>query len=438
MQRRLRVSLALAIGVLVSTIAGGTFAFPTAGAATEPHHGDRTRPYFVYWDQNEEQDFLAMPSGRLGQLIPPYNPNGQMCILPGGRFVTGYNPTLPSQHNPGSLKPIMQPPVGEALWDRHGNFTGTTLSVPGPFKMPGQTIGGDIPPDPNRSTFNNNGTFTGCAVDRHANVFAVDLGTAQGQFPPPDDGRLIEWFAPTYKTFCIVTGPTSGGVGPHHVDGTGGLNQPGDLAFDEHGDLLMPVAGNAQDGLFSGRVLRFDHASFPRRAADCGPDGLYPRAQLRSSVFIQGSLSSLPFPQSIAHDPACDCWAVASVIGDPAITFFDKQGRPLPSMGPIHGESITGVGQDPNGINPFGIAFAPDGTLYIVDIHIQCRAPLVGCGPAANGGRVLKVVYTGGQPGPPTPVATGYNFPTSVTICVPHRQNCPTPARAGDRDDTDT
>ncbi len=432
MRRGARLPLLFATGAIASIVTIAV-ALPTAEAA-ERHDGSRSHSYFVSWDQNEEQDFLSVPSGRVGQLIPPYDPNGQMCILPDGRFVTGYNPTLPSQHNPGSLKPIMQPPVGEALWDRHGQFTGTTLSVPGPFKLPGQTVGGDIPSDANRNAFNGNGTFTGCAVDRHANVFAADLGTAQGQFPPPDNGRIIEWFAPSYRTFCIVTGPTSGGVGPHHVDGTGGLNQPGDLAIDENGDLLVPVAGNATVGLFSGRVLRFDHSSLPRRAADCGADGLYRPEKLRSSVFVQGSQSLLPFPESIARDPACDCWAVASVIGDPAIAFFDERGVPLPSMQPVRGETISNVGQDPNGINPFGIAFAPDGSLYIADIHIKCRAPLVGCGPAPNGGRVLEVSYDHGTAAAPKVIAAGYNFPTSVTVCDPHRARCPTPVAPHERD----
>ncbi len=80
------------------------------------HRPPRSRDhrYFVYWDQNEEQDALSMPSGRIAQLIPPWDPNGQMCIVPdgSGRFVVGYNPTLPSQHNPGGLKPYKQPPVG--------------------------------------------------------------------------------------------------------------------------------------------------------------------------------------------------------------------------------------------------------------------------------------------------------------------------------------
>jgi hypothetical protein len=388
-----------------------------ASASTSVRGGSNT-PYTVYWDQNEEQDFLAQPSGAEGQLVPPYNPNGQMCVFPdhSGRFVTGYNPTLPSQHNPGSLKPVMEPPVGEAVWDRHGNFTGQTIYVPGPYHLPGQTVGGDIPPDPG-GTFNSNGTFIGCAFDHEGNLFATDLGTAQGQFPPPTSGRLIEWFGPSYTSSCIIDGPTTGGVGPHHVGGTGGLSQPGNLAVDSNDNLLLPEAD--PHGGFNGQVLRFDHSSFPTSAADCGSDGIYLMSKLRSTVFIQGSLSLLPFPQSIAFDPTCSCWGVTTTIGDPAIAWFDNSGHQVTSMGVVPGESITAVGSNPNGYNPLGIAFAPDGTTYFVDIHIVCSAPLTGCGPAGNGGRIMKVTFTNGQPNAPVPVASGFNFPTSVTICVP-------------------
>ena len=81
------------------------------------------------------------------------------------------------------------------------------------------------------AAFNSASTYTGCVFDQHGNLFADDLGTAQGSFPPPDNGRLVEWFAPSFKDACVVTGPTAGGVGPHHVDGTGGLTQPGMLAL---------------------------------------------------------------------------------------------------------------------------------------------------------------------------------------------------------------
>ena len=398
------------------------------GPRRPPAFGHHAR-YNVYWDQNEEEDFLAEPAGQMSQLIPPWDPNGQLCILPdrSGRFVVGYNPTLPSQHNPGSLQPLKYPPVGEALYDRHGEFAGRTLFAPGPFD------GGDIPPDnpggsleAGTAKYNNNGTMTGCAVDRRGNVFASDLGTAQGAFPPPDDGRIIEWFAPAYNTFCIVRGPTDGGVGPHHVDGTGGLRQPGMLAIDQQtGDLMVTEAGS-ETGLIGGQVLRFERESLPRSARDCRPDGLYPRTSLHTSVFVQGDASFLPFPGGIARDPACDCWAVSSIIGDPSIVWFHDDGTPTGRS--IPGEALANVGQDPNGANPFGIAFAPDGTVYAVDIHIHCTAPLVGCGPASGGGRVLRI-----DPGADkfAVVAQGYNFPTSVTVCTPGWQVCPAPRHRG-------
>jgi len=418
-------------GVLVLSVAGvwvlGSTPSSARTTSSNPAKHVATR-YIVYWDQNEEEDFFNPATGQVGQLVPPYNPNGQMCLFPdgSGRFVTGYNPTLASQDNPGSLKPAMEPPVGEAEWDRNGNFTGQTIYVPGPYMLPGQSVGGDIPPVPGSGVFNDNGTFTGCVFDHHANLFAADLGTAQGQFPSPDNGRLIEWFAPTYKSYCIVDGPTSGGVGPHHVDGAGGLSQPGDLAVDAGGNVLVPEAGSVATPL-SGEVLSINHRSLPQSAADCGSDGVYPASRLRTSVLVQGSASLLPFPQSVARDHKCRCWAVASTIGDPAIAWFDDQGHLLSSRGVVPGEGVANVGQDPTGYNPFGLTFAPDGSAYFVDIHIECSAPLTNCGPGNNVGRIMRVTFTNGVPNPPVAIASGYNFPTSVTVCLVHKQTCPLP-----------
>src|ERR1700686_710465 len=81
-------------------------------ASAQPNRAQlpKSDGYLLYWDQNEEVDFFNSATGHVGQLIPPYNPNGQLCLFPNpsGRFVTAYNPTLASQNNPGSLKPIMQ------------------------------------------------------------------------------------------------------------------------------------------------------------------------------------------------------------------------------------------------------------------------------------------------------------------------------------------
>jgi len=89
---------------------------------------------------------------------------------------------------------------------------------------------------------------------------------------------------------------------------------------------------------------------------------------------------------------------------------------------------VANLGKSPDQYNPFGMAFAPDGTLYFVDIHIACTGPLTGCGPANYGGRVMRVTFTNGQPSAPVTVAGGFDFPTSVTVCVPAQTRCPYPS----------
>ena len=385
---------------------------PLVAGGTAPASG-----YVVYWDQNEEEDLLSMPAGTQGQLVPAWDPNGQMCVLPDGRFVVGYDPTLPGQHNNGSAKPYKQPPDGVELDEPNGSFSGQTLYVPGPYKLPGETIGSDSPPTKD-GTFNDNQTYTGCAVDRAGNVFGSDIADAQGDYPPPSSGRLVEWFAPNYTTYCIVYGPTSGGTGPHHTDGSGGLAQPGMMALADNGDVLVPNVGTSS-------VLRFPHASLPASAADC-PGGLYPRAKVHLTSFVK----NVPFPAGVAKDPACGCFAVSSYIGNPSIRFFTSTGAPDTAMGTVPGTTIDDLGKSPSQYNPFGMAFAPDGTLYFIDIHVVCKGLLTGCGPGGNQGRVMKITFNGGQPGAPVVINGGFDFPTSVTVCVPAHSTCPYPTGA--------
>lgn len=409
--------------VLVAAVVLAGCSSAASSPSTTRKGGVSGKPgYLVYWDQNEEVDFLSMPSGLQGQLMPAWDLNGQICVLPDGtgRFVGGLDPTVPSQRNPGGLKPYKEPAIGEELNRSDGSYSGRVLYVPGPFKLPGQSIGDDSPPDAH-GVFNGNSTYTGCAFTRSGNLLATDIGTAQGSFPVPDDGRLVEWFAPSYTSYCIVTGPTAGGVGPHHVDGTGGLSQPGMLALTRSGNILLPEAGNDQ-------VLEVDHTSLPADGGAC-PGGMYPQGKLHTSVFFHGTSTMLPFPDGVAYDATCDCYAISSFFGNPSIAWFTSTGQPQPGRGSVPGETIAQLGQDPNGFNPFGIAFAPDGTLYFVDIHITCKNNIVGdnCGPADYGGRVMKVSVTNGQPSTPLVIHSGFDFPTSVTICVPAVQVCPFP-----------
>jgi hypothetical protein len=397
-----RVRFAFALGATLLLILAGLGPARAGAAGSRPAR----HPALVYWDQNEEEDLLI--DGHVAALIPPWDANGQLCLFPddSGRFAVGYNPTLPSQNNPGSLKPLKNPPVGEAVYDRHGQFTGQTIFVPGPYALPGSTIGGDIPPAGGApwqtGAFNNNGSYTGCAFDARGDFFAADLGTAQGQVPIPSSGRLIEWFPPDYTTYCILYGPTEGGDGPHHVDGSGGLQNPGALAV-RHADVYLPETG-------AGRVLRFRHESFPTRAADCGPEGvLTPPA--RFDVFI----STLSFPAAIARDPSCQCWAVSNILGSPAIAWFNDAGTPHEGKGPV-----------PAGpYNPYGLGVVPGGDLYFVDEHIACDAS--GCGPVVHGEGVFKLTFEHGVASTPQAIVTGIDFPLGITVCDPTHHVCPTP-----------
>ena len=390
---------------------------PRRGAASRRSPaGVKGQPgYLVYWDQNEEVDFLSMPKGTQGQLLPAWDLNGQVCVLPGGRFVGGYDPTLPSQHNLGGLKPYKQPPDGEELDEPNGSFSGQTLYVPGPYKLPGQSIGSDSPPSAN-GVFNNNQTYTGCAIDSHHNVFANDIATAQGNFPPPSSGRLVEWFAPNYTTDCIVYGPDAGGVGPHHTDGTGGLAQPGMMALAANGDLLVPNVGTSS-------VLRFAHSSLPTSAVPVSRAGCTraPRSRCRRS-------SRPPSPPASPGTRRAAATRSAATSAIPSIVWVSASGQPEPGRGSVPGTTVADLGKSPDQYNPFGMAFAPDGTLYFIDIHIACTGPLTGCGPANYGGRVMRVTFANGQPSAPVTVAGGFDFPTSVTVCVPARTRCPYPS----------
>jgi hypothetical protein len=61
----------------------------------------------------------------------------------------------------------------------------------------------------------------------------------------------------------------------------------------------------------------------------------------------------------------------------------------------------------------------------MVDIHLHCGSGLTDCGPTTKGGRVLRFRFAEGETSAPDVIATGLDFPTSVTVCVPEQQTCP-------------
>ena len=141
--------------------------------------------------------------------------------------------------------------------------------------------------------------------------------------------------------------------------------------------------------------------------------------------FIQGQVPYQPIPVGIARDPQCKCWAVSSIFGVPSIAWYDDDGLPLLpgpiGKGPVFGGGLIGT------FNPLGLAFAPDGTLFFIDVHLEIGAG--GIGPGAASGALYQVTFTDGVPGVPTKIADGLDYPVSVTTCSPARQICPAPRR---------
>ncbi|MHB8512216.1 MAG: hypothetical protein ACYDCC_08530 [Actinomycetota bacterium] len=472
-----------------------------------------TAPTHFYFDQTEELDYwntsMAPYSGLATQHLipasnlsfpagvrPAWDTNGQICLSPdgSGKFTSGYNPTAVGQSGPdgstpngGIYLPHKQPPVGVAIYNPDGSFTGQDLFVPGPYKLSpassqwssygvvGPDAGGDVPPDSHNGPFNNEGTYTGCAFSpKTHNLFAVDLGTSQGAYPTHDDGRLIEWFADSnYQGVCIIYGPNSEGdvwsspdaqgFTTHHVDGHGGLQQPGIMAADDKGNIYVPSDGTIQDRqgqlhsngadfLPDGKVLKFDAHKLPKTEADC-PDASPGVANgdqttyhvVNPSTFIKGDLVGIPFPGAIARDPICKCWAVDNLFFGPfAVEWFNDNGRPIQTTHlPI--PANFGLKPDPNNptsqLSPFGMAFDRNGDLFVVDIHVNVDA--VGsimsgglqAGPTNGAGQLLEYQFTPlpvvglEAPSLPITIASGEDYPVSVTACDPTTyENCPQPA----------
>ena len=462
--------------------------FWQAGAALYP--GPATRQVVKPWDTNGQ--LCLFPDGS-GRFVIAYNPtfgqtehgvanpgntqpNKQPAVGEAVYYSDGsYSPdgttdssgftTTNNLHVPG---PYLLT-AASSQWKPASGVTGPGVTRNG---LDGGSLGlgGDIPPDANGGAFNNNGTFTGCAFDTHGNFFAVDLGTSQGSYPPSSSGRLIEWFKDSgYRGTCIIYGPNAGGdlwptsdgegFTTHHADGTGGLEQPGLMAADGSGNIYVPVDdADPASMLPQGKVLEF--SNLPSTESGC-PTARPTTAEgwqtangdqvnyhvVNPTVFIDGLASGLPFPGAIAWDPPCGCWAVDNIFfGLVAVEFFSTSGQALLSPAPIPANYATPSSalasnlvpglQIPAGtVNPFGMAFDRQGDLFVVDIGVGVDVPGtiksggLQAGPMNNAGRLLEYKFDAPIPGLPTVIASGENYPVSVTTCdTGVYAHCPAPA----------
>ena len=157
---------------------------------------------------------------------------------------------------------VQAAPDGEEVNDVHGGFTGKDLYVPGALPHGTGRPGEDAPAD-STGVFNGQSTYTGCAVDAEHNMFASDIGTAQGSFPIPDrrtPGRVVRPLL--HHVRASSTGPTPEGwaATPHRRHRRAVPAGHDDLRCQRRHPGAPRRVG---PGGFPGNVLEFDHSSFP-------------------------------------------------------------------------------------------------------------------------------------------------------------------------------
>ena len=153
------------------------------------------------------------------------------------------------------------------------------------------------------------------------------------------------------------------------------------MALADNGDVLVPNVGTAS-------VLRFAALVAARRARRQCPGGIYPRSKVHVSTFVNG----LGLPRRGGQGPDVRLLRREQLHRQPRHRLGRRRrASPNPVAARCPARPIAELGKAPSQYNPFGMAFAPDGTLYFVDIHVACKALLTGCGPASYQGRVMKV-----------------------------------------------
>ena len=239
--------------------------------------------YLVYWDQNEEVDFLSMPSGTQGQLLPAWDLNGQVCVLPDGRFVGGYDPTLPSQHNSGAPSRTSNRPTGRSSTSPTARSAARRCTCPGPTRCPARASAATRLRPPTACSTTTRPT-PGAPSTRPATSSATTSPPRRATTRRPAADGWSSGSRPATPPTASSTARPPVGTGPHHTDGSGGLAQPGMMALADNGDLLVPNVGTIERA-----PLR--PSSLPTSASQC-PGGIYPRSKVQVTDFVKG----LSFP----------------------------------------------------------------------------------------------------------------------------------------------
>ena len=326
---------------------------------------------------------------------------------------------FPRNDNLGSAKPYKQPADGEELDEPNGSFSGQTLYVPGPYKMPGQTHRQRFPSDVQRRVQQQ--------PDLHRVVWSTSPATCSGTTSPPRRVSIRrraadDWWSgsrPVTRRYCIVYGPDHrwGRAPPHR---------------------RVRRAGPARD----------DGARRQRRRPRPQRRDLE-RAPLRGVVAAHqcGAVPRWDLPAEQGAD-------VTSFVKRHFVSGWDRQGPDLRLLRHqhLHRGSRHPLGDQRrparNGTRP-GARDAASPTSARARTSTTPSAwpsrPTGRCTSSTStspararsqdaGRRTTAAGHEGDlrPAGTSTPVAVagGFDFPTSVTVCVPSKSACPYPTGA--------
>lgn len=302
----------------------------------------------------------------------------------------------------------------------------------GLFRLKGNSLNelsavemGKLVPDSYVTTDDNPENY-GCAVLPDGRLVTGDVGD---QLPTgPATGQLIEWF-PTADMFKGPTGPgrTDFPRVPHcKIDV--GLGTSGGIAVDNGSLYIASNRPNLQSFALGG-IYRYDYTLWPK--GETPADGcsrqdvtgkrLAAAQAVGKSLFIpQGPFALTP---SAIIATGRGTFYVSSVFTG-TIAEFDRTGgfvrMVLVSAGQV---GQPGVIPQLNGVTPFGMGIAGDGALWVADIGV------VGTGPAAMAGSVVRLPMINGVPGSPLVIDEKLEFPDGIGIVTP-RDPAPAPAPA--------
>jgi sugar lactone lactonase YvrE len=299
--------------------------------------------------------------------------NGQLCFFPDDphRLITGEDTGQPERT------------PGWAIFEVDGERVGELSARPVARLVPTYQDNAENPEN------------YGCGVLSDGRVVTTDVGN---QVEGPGSGQLIVWFPPFDSTdvdYCKldVALPTAGGI---HVD------------QDDH--IYLTTARPPDNGVVRYTGPYPTSADIPGGCGRTDETGAPLADHVDKTLFIPAD-EHAPTPNSLAVADDGTFYVASAFSG--TIARYDQDGAYLDTLvEPPEGESF---GPRPFSTgSPFGLAVAPDGSVYFADLGLGLTDE--GVGTVAEAGTVRRIGPSGG---PPEVMDRGLDYPDGIALYRP-------------------